>query len=594
MRLRSARGNDAKTELEIFASAIIVPALSDLREKIKFDLQQELRTLGSIRGDLGGNSRSLPEGGKSPARKDVRDERCQEGSERGSDCSIAWGSSQIDVQEHGKLFQTSFYATVDALQPVEPIPLPEQDFDEAEDTEMAQLLQTTLLSQPSRSTKTGLQAQALHFWQLGFTDKLDYAIQSPIWDVSVSILLLLNAAFLGIQTDQAARLACESAPGPAEYCFCIAFTLELLSRMRVNGAFFFSLGNPDWHWNIFDAFVVFSQIFDLMLGLADNMEHMEGMQDIKSLRVVRVLRLVRVIRLVRVLHLIGELRSMVNTIVASFRSLFWGLLLLFMLIYIVSVLFLQAVTQHRIAVGDSSLSEEHRRMVHAFYSSLPRTLTCMWAAITGGVEWVQLMEPLTAVSPAMELVFILYIAFVLLAIMNSLTAIFIETAMKTARAEEEAFVAKSVASHFAKHHSADWITWQTFQDELDSDELQDLLVALNVDKSAASRIYQMTDSKNSGVLTADQIVHGWTKLQGNATTLDLATHMRRFDEHAQDMEQSLHTIISKLQELHDEHLANQFANLVTLGNASAVSPCAGKRASVRESVVRQNGGGDSS
>eukprot|EP00929_Paragymnodinium_shiwhaense_P071549 TRINITY_DN36360_c1_g5_i2.p1 TRINITY_DN36360_c1_g5~~TRINITY_DN36360_c1_g5_i2.p1 ORF type:complete len:311 (+),score=28.34 TRINITY_DN36360_c1_g5_i2:1-933(+) len=297
------------------------------------------------------------------------------------------------------------------------------------------------------------------------------------------------------------------------------------------------------------------------------------MQDIKSLRVVRILRLIRVIRLVRVLHLIGELRSMLSTILASFRSLVWGLCLLFVLVYIVSVLFLQAVTQHRIAMGDSSLSEEHLHMVRVSYSSLPKTLTCMWAAITGGVEWVQLMAPLKAVSPALELGFILYIAFVLLAMMNSLTAIFVETAMKGARTEEEEFVAKSIASHFAKRKSGeDSISWQTFQDELDSDELQDLLSALQVDESEARTIYQIIDSKGAGLLSAEQLVQGWTKLQGNAKTVDLAIHMRRFDHHAEKVAQSLHMISTKIQDLRnaEEHLANQVFLLQNSGAGSII------------------------
>merc|ERR1719174_1901749 len=68
------------------------------------------------------------------------------------------------------------------------------------------------------------------------------------------------------------------------------------------------------------------------------------------LRVLRILRLVRILRVVRVLHLISELRAIVSSIVGSFKSLIWVVVLLLLMIYIVAVFFTQSVTDHIVEV----------------------------------------------------------------------------------------------------------------------------------------------------------------------------------------------------------------------------------------------------
>merc|ERR1719272_2711098 len=82
--------------------------------------------------------------------------------------------------------------------------------------------------------------------------------------------------------------------------------------------------------------------FDLILRSVASIE----MGNFRLLRILRILRLVRILRVVRVLHLISELRVIVSSIVGSFRSLIWVVVLLLLMIYIVAVFFTQSVTDH--------------------------------------------------------------------------------------------------------------------------------------------------------------------------------------------------------------------------------------------------------
>eukprot|EP00929_Paragymnodinium_shiwhaense_P073763 TRINITY_DN37683_c0_g2_i1.p1 TRINITY_DN37683_c0_g2~~TRINITY_DN37683_c0_g2_i1.p1 ORF type:complete len:769 (+),score=186.47 TRINITY_DN37683_c0_g2_i1:101-2407(+) len=376
--------------------------------------------------------------------------------------------------------------------------------------------------------------------------QLERLVQSAYWDFIVVCLVVSNAALIGLETDVTARDI--DAPAPiylrwAEYTYCALFTVELACRMYVSGLSFFL--SSDWAWNFFDIFVVGSQLADtfcdVVLGKADMLNQ-------SFVRIVRVSRLLRIMRLVRLLHLIPDLRNMVNTIAASFQSLFWSLLLFFMLIYIVSVFFLQSVSDLRQKLGKDGRAppQELTLQIDKYYSSIYATAVSLWGAISGGVDWSDVMEPLTTISPLMGFVFILYIAFCTLAMMNVITGIFVETAIKDARAQEDKFVVNSIVTFFDRDDE-EVITWNEFEEHLASEAFQGLLESLAVNPSDARGLFQLIDVDSEGQLTAQELTAGWIHLQGQAKTLDLALHARKFDMFVEDMERKLEKMTRMVQ-----------------------------------------------
>ena len=69
------------------------------------------------------------------------------------------------------------------------------------------------------------------------------------------------------------------------------------------------------------------------------------------LRLLRTLRVVRIMRLARVLHLVVELRTMVSSIVASLKPLFWATILFSMLVYAMAVAMTQIANEYRASGG---------------------------------------------------------------------------------------------------------------------------------------------------------------------------------------------------------------------------------------------------
>merc|ERR1719221_41928 len=102
------------------------------------------------------------------------------------------------------------------------------------------------------------------------------------------------------------------------------------------------------------------------------------------------------------------------------RSLAWTIFLLALFIYVVGVCFTQAVTDHKV-----TLRSRHNGLLEENYGTLGISMLSLFEAITDGIEWRDIVDPLTdKISPFMVVPFVLYIVFVQFALMNILTGIF--------------------------------------------------------------------------------------------------------------------------------------------------------------------------
>merc|ERR1712072_769296 len=105
------------------------------------------------------------------------------------------------------------------------------------------------------------------------------------------------------------------------------------------------------------------------------------MKSFRLLRVLRVLRLLRILRVVRVLHLISELRAIVSSIVGSFRSLVWVVVLLLLMMYIVAVFFTQSLTDHLLDATednkDFEMSQEEENLYY-YFGGIARAVLSLW------------------------------------------------------------------------------------------------------------------------------------------------------------------------------------------------------------------------
>jgi hypothetical protein len=386
----------------------------------------------------------------------------------------------------------------------------------------------------NRRVKACTEQECKPIWKMSAKEILD----APKFDNVCGSLILMNAITIGVQADYAAKHKTDVFPHfyqVAERIFCVAFTAELCLRIYALRCTFFCGGGTKFTeklWNYFDLFVVAAQLLEEVVALVASNADID-ISNFRLLRVLRVLRLVRILRVVRVLRLISELRTIVSSIMGSFKSLGWTMVLLLLMIYIVGVYFTQSVTDHMIARNlqiANNLSDGHTEgelALEYYFGTLARTILTLWEAISGGEDWDRMAGPLVdEVALQLGFAFTAYIAFAILALMNVVTGFFVHTALLRAKQEEDVFIGDQIVSLFNRSGPDERYGRITLEDTLavlTDPEAAAEWKAINVTITEATYLFQLLDVDCVGEISFDEFLSGCLRIHGMAKSMDLLT-----------------------------------------------------------------------
>lgn len=154
-----------------------------------------------------------------------------------------------------------------------------------------------------------------------------------------------------------------------------------------------------------------------------------------------------------------------------------------------------------------------------------RSTITLFECVASGVSWDEVVNPiLTHISAAEGLILTFFIAFTLFAVLNVVTGVVLDTAMKFAHEEEDRRMLDSLVSAFEL--DADDVTkeisWHDFEASAESGEMGKFFASIDVDKHAARAIFELADSDRSGGLTAVELFTSLMGLRGPAQAMRLA------------------------------------------------------------------------
>lgn len=342
-------------------------------------------------------------------------------------------------------------------------------------------------------------------------------VTHPYFETIVGLLVLLNACIIGLGIDAAAKNVTNPWVEAAEPFFATIFTLEIVARMLVAGMKDYFCGDQ-WHWNLFDVVMVCLQLFDTGSSLmATILHHLKEKSSLGIFRMLRILRLIRVTRLIRLVHLFADLKSMVTSMVNSVGALFWAMVLQFMIIYMFSVLCMAIILESERPMDDH---------LNYYFGSMPRTSLTLFECVVGGVNWDDVVMLLVLkISPYMGLIFCMYLTFSFFAMTNLVTGVFVDKAMQMTREDKDTYLANRISHLFFVNtgdDDAEEVTWETFQQKLSSEAMQEYFKVLNLDVAEARGLFDLLDVDSSGSVSNYEVVTGCLRLRGPAKALDLA------------------------------------------------------------------------
>lgn len=361
-------------------------------------------------------------------------------------------------------------------------------------------------------------------------------VTHSFFEATCALAILLNSITIGVEIDWSMQNA-TAPPDPAfpalNVAFIVIFTIEVIIRCIASGLYFVSITNPDFGWNVFDVILVLSSIAEEALdGLAN--------VNITALRIIRTLRLARSLRIIRVLKVFKDLRIMMTGIIHSLPSLIWAGTLLLTIMYVVAVCVLQFAGEEvaRKAKDPTSgvLSDDEFRDLISFYGDLPMSIYTLFRAISGGIDWNDAATPLFAMDAVVGSLFVMYVAFSFLCVLNIVTGVLVSNAQHMVSQDDEMVFTEQMKERkkwlddvqrifeAADTDNTGFLDRPQFAAKMQDVQLQAWLrkIGIHVDSFTMNGLFDLLDVDGDGYLDFDEFAISAQTMQGTARAMDVA------------------------------------------------------------------------
>jgi len=220
--------------------------------------------------------------------------------------------------------------------------------------------------------------------------------------------------------------------------------------------------------------------------------------------------------------------------------LLWALILLVMIVYLFAVMFTQGTAMHLSAnlrsITDHwpvDLSPDSDPLL-IYWSTLPRSMFTLFMSITGGISWVEVVQPLSQVHWFWVALFVAYICFAQMCVLNVLTGVFCQNAIDSAQYDQDLVTqsillqknmyVKRIKEIFSQidDDGSGGVTIHELMQHLENEHMLALWDSLGLDVSDVWTLFKLIDSDHGSVIELEEFVAGCLRLKGNAKGLDMA------------------------------------------------------------------------
>mmetsp|Transcript_95620 Transcript_95620/g.276243 ORF Transcript_95620/g.276243 Transcript_95620/m.276243 type:complete len:704 (+) Transcript_95620:64-2175(+) len=366
--------------------------------------------------------------------------------------------------------------------------------------------------------------------------KIAAFIANGSWIAVVSMMIFANSILMGFVTDtnfndawQATVRSQNAFIEVVEALFVLFFMFDLGLRLWVHRLFFFV--NEDAAWNLFDFLIVGISAYDL---ISTTIVRDLSRSNVTFMRSLRVLRTVRVLRMIRIFKYASSLRQMLQSVLGSFQSLFWAFVLLFVTFYLFSLATVQWLASFLASNEGQQAEPQLKDEIVEHFGSVFQTMMSYHMATSGGKEWAMYYEVLLRASGMAAALFVLVVAFTQIALLNIMTGVFVESAMKLAQPDratmalEQRKVDLKDAAELRELLAGldvdctNTIGWEEFRQVASDPLVASMLAVMGLDiKDAALMFHMLCTSSDSEEVEVDALLNACLKMKGPATSLDL-------------------------------------------------------------------------
>jgi hypothetical protein len=309
-----------------------------------------------------------------------------------------------------------------------------------------------------------------------------------------------------------------------EEVFISIYIAELVLRIGVHRSYFFA--GEDFWWNVLDLLIIVFVVADVYGG---------------SARVIRLLRMSKLLRMLRFLRFVKPLRLLVECLVGSIFHLFWCLLVFAFILFFFAMYFVAAITQHAQQYADT-VSMMDLILFDKHFGDFITGLRTLYFSTTGGNDWSVYYETVAITGWTHGAMYLFFIGFFQIAVLNVVTSVFVESVMETAQpdAEDRLLELQTSNNKFAADFyllcrglvDADElgeITYAQFHSLLKNAKVRDMLAVRGVDIHETRHFFDMIAMQEDGMedghrtISLEMLAAVCMRSKGVATSVDLLT-----------------------------------------------------------------------
>lgn len=366
-----------------------------------------------------------------------------------------------------------------------------------------------------------------------FRRLLERVVDSTRFTCMIMAVILTNALVLGVQVEMEARFPTwdRQTMEAVQLGFQVCFMLELALRFFAKGPAFMT--GVDRDWNLFDTAVVAAGVVEMVLSRMGDLK-----LNLSIFRVIRIVRLCRVFRIFRLITLMRELQKMAFSIFYSLRALFWSVVLMLIVMYVFGLWFTQATADYLADAQRASDQEVwmSENMV-GFFGGISSSVYTLYIAVSGGISWGEVTDAVGLLGPLHVVLFLVYMTFMLFAMMNIVTGVFVETALASAQRERDFMImeqmerrdseARQLAAIFRDIDAdgSNLVSLEEFEDAMKDPRVVAQLCGLGLSPEEARGLFRLLDLEGHQQINIDEFVAGCFRFKGAAKQLDVAMMM---------------------------------------------------------------------
>lgn len=374
--------------------------------------------------------------------------------------------------------------------------------------------------------------------------------QSLAYNIFFTLVIITNAIFMGIQLEWSVAnmdMSVRTSFLLISSIYALLFSVEMFIRICAVGplSYFWSSGCG---WNWLDVLVVVPAWVELAISLgAFDFGGGGSASQFRIIRIFKVTRLLQVVRSIRLVRFLSALRALVLSVVDTTRQLLWVLILLGLVQYSFGIMFTDAVLDYQLEHGEDRVLKQYFGTVYASVSTLFR-------AILGGIDWELAADALEAVGMVWVQLFHAYIAFCGFAVLNVMTGVFVNSAIKTRERDHETLIQNK--QKFTDLVQKIWkkmdttglgeITIIEFERMFEDEEMKAFFQSIEINAVDAWTLFDSLDVNGDHTISVEEFSERCMQLHGPARSVDLYAlkkELRMLEENTSSMNQQLTEVL---------------------------------------------------